>query len=139
MNALTLNGYIGVVRKARKGYLYAGLYHSENGKLRTIAEPFIESIDVIRERFKGVVSNKPALILGDWAENFKDIGIVLEEPKYSEYNLPSARNLYLLTLEEISSNNFVDALHIEPLYLQKSIAELNFEKKQKQIHQLQER
>lgn len=138
-NALTFNGYIGVVRKARESYLYAELYHSENGKLRTIAEPFIESIDVIREKFKGVVSNKPALILGGWAENFKDIGIVLEEPKYSEYNLPSARNLYLLTLEEISSNNFVDALHIEPLCLQKSIAELNFEKKQKQIHQLRER
>jgi tRNA threonylcarbamoyladenosine biosynthesis protein TsaB len=139
MNALIFNGYVGVVRKAREGYLYAGLYHSENSKLRTIVEPFIESIDVIREKFKGVVSNKPALILGDGAENFKDIGIVLEEPKYSEYNLPSARNLYLLTLEEISSNNFVDALHIEPLYLQKSIAELNFEKKQKQIHQLQEK
>jgi tRNA threonylcarbamoyladenosine biosynthesis protein TsaB len=99
-NALTFNGYIGVVRKAREGYLYAELYHSENGKLRTIAEPFIESIGVIREKFKGVVSNKPALILGGWAENFKDIGIVLEEPKYSEYNLPSARNLYLLTLEK---------------------------------------
>uniref|UniRef100_A0A7V4NEL2 tRNA (Adenosine(37)-N6)-threonylcarbamoyltransferase complex dimerization subunit type 1 TsaB n=1 Tax=Fervidobacterium pennivorans TaxID=93466 RepID=A0A7V4NEL2_FERPE len=139
MNALMFDGYIGVVRKAREGYLYAGLYHSKNAKLQTIVEPFIESIDVVRERFKEVVSDKPALILGDGAEHFRDIGILLEEPKRSEYNLPSARNLYLLTFEEIISNNFVDALHIEPLYLQKSIAELNFEKKQRQIQEMQER
>ncbi|AMW33104.1 tRNA (adenosine(37)-N6)-threonylcarbamoyltransferase complex dimerization subunit type 1 TsaB [Fervidobacterium islandicum] len=132
MNALASNGYIGVVRKAREGYLYAGLYHAENGKLHTLVEPFIESIDVVRERFK---SYNQLLLLGDGAEYFKDYGIVFEQPTYSQYNFPSVRNLYLLTIEEIANGNFVDALHIEPLYLQKSIAELNFEKKLKQIQE----
>lgn len=121
MNALMYNGYVAVVRKAREGYLYAALFHAENGEIVDIISPFIESIDVVKEKFKDY---SPTLFLGDGS------GFFTNNPLSTEYNLPSARNLYLLMNEEIEKGNFVDANSIEPLYLQKSIAELNFEKKQ---------
>jgi len=122
MNALMYDGFIAVVRKARENYLYAALFHARNGQMTDVINPFIESIDMVREKFKDY---SPVLFLGDGSELFTN------SPLNTEYNLPSARNLYLLTNEEIEKGNFIDANSIEPLYLQKSIAELNFEKKQK--------
>ncbi|MEJ5258052.1 MAG: tRNA (adenosine(37)-N6)-threonylcarbamoyltransferase complex dimerization subunit type 1 TsaB [Fervidobacterium sp.] len=126
LNGLFYNGYIAVVRKAREGYLYSALYKPENGKLDEIVSPFIETVDLINERYREF---SPKLFLGDGAEFFES-DVKLNKFELSELSLPTARNLYLLACEEIENERFVN--DIEPLYLQKSIAELNFEKRKKE-------
>lgn len=122
------NGYIVVVRKAREGYVYSAIYkgfNEENNKtsdniIEEVEKPFIDSIDNVRNKIE--IYN-PKICIGDGAEFF-DCTL-----NTSEYNYPSAKKLLQVFLKEIEKNNFVD--NVEPLYLQKSIAELNFEKRQK--------
>ena len=115
-------GYIVVVRKAREGYLYGGVYHgNSNGRLAEIESPFIDDVESIREK---ISRYEPKVCIGDGAEFFE------QRLESTDYNFPSARKLFKLTVEEIEKANFVEL--VEPLYLQKSIAELNFEKKQRE-------
>ena len=115
-------GYIVVVRKAREGYLYGGVYHGDsNGRLAEIERPFIDDVESIREK---ISCYEPKVCIGDGAEFFE------QRLESTDYNFPSARKLFKLTVEEIEKANFVEL--VEPLYLQKSIAELNFEKKQRE-------
>ncbi|HOP83114.1 MAG TPA: tRNA (adenosine(37)-N6)-threonylcarbamoyltransferase complex dimerization subunit type 1 TsaB [Fervidobacterium sp.] len=115
-------GYIVVVRKAREGYLYGGVYHGDSsGRLVEIERPFIDDVESIREK---ISCYEPKVCIGDGAEFFE------QRLESTDYNFPSARKLFKLTVEEIEKANFVEL--VEPLYLQKSIAELNFEKKQRE-------
>lgn len=124
------NGYIVVARKAREGYVYSAVYKGldeRNDKINNkndsiieeVEAPFIDSIERVRNKIE---MYSPRICIGDGAEFFDcALGSV-------EYNYPSAKKLLQLVLKEIERNNFVD--NVEPLYLQKSIAELNFEKRQ---------
>lgn len=115
------DGYTIVLRKAREGYLYGAVYKSGNGNIEEIEKPFIDDVESIKKKIELYA---PRLCIGDGAEFF--------DCKLSEnnFNLPSAKNLLRLVEREIMQENFVEI--VEPLYLQKSIAELNFEKKQKE-------
>jgi tRNA A37 threonylcarbamoyladenosine modification protein TsaB len=78
-------------------------------------------VESIREK---ISCYEPKVCIGDGAEFFE------QRLESTDYNFPSARKLFKLTVEEIEKANFVEL--VEPLYLQKSIAELNFEKKQRE-------
>lgn len=120
------DGYIIVVRKAREGYVYAGVYRGwnrefqKNCEVNEIESPFIESVENVKKRIE---KYNPKICIGDGAEFF-DCRL-----NTNEYNYPSSKNLLKLVFKEVEKNNFVN--FVEPLYLQKSIAELNFEKRQK--------
>jgi len=117
------DGYIVVVRKAREGYLYGGIYHgSSNGTLSEVEPALIDDVESIKAK---IVRYEPKICIGDGAEFFE------QRLESIDYNFPSARKLFKLTMEEIERGSFVDL--VEPLYLQKSIAELNFEKKQREF------
>ncbi|MFN6991128.1 MAG: tRNA (adenosine(37)-N6)-threonylcarbamoyltransferase complex dimerization subunit type 1 TsaB [Fervidobacterium sp.] len=123
------NGYIVVVRKAREGYVYCAVYkgldrvndkvNDNDDMIEEVEAPFIDSIERIRNKIE---MYNPRICIGDGAEFFD---CMLDSV---EYNYPSAKKLLQLVLKKIERNNFVDS--VEPLYLQKSIAELNFEKRQ---------
>ncbi|MGB9615354.1 MAG: tRNA (adenosine(37)-N6)-threonylcarbamoyltransferase complex dimerization subunit type 1 TsaB [Fervidobacterium sp.] len=112
-------GYIVVVRKAREGYLYGAVYQgSKFGEVVEIEKPFIDSVESIKLRIE---KYEEKIFVGDGAQFF-------DKTLNDEYSLPSAKKLMKLTLEEVKNKRFVDL--VEPLYLQKSVAELNFEKRQ---------
>lgn len=117
MNAAFFHGFVIVLRKAREGYLYGAVFEARSGRLSEIEKPFIDSVDRVGEKLDGY---EPKILLGDGAEFFTP-------PLHPEWNLPSAKALYVLANEGIERGTFV-ALP-EPVYLQKSIAELNFEKR----------
>lgn len=121
------DGYIVVVRKAREGYLYGAIYKGqEDGNLIEIEAPFIDSIDFIREKAK---KYNDKVFIGDGAQFFD------ERFEDDDINFPSSRNLFKLVSEEIELGNFVE--YVEPMYLQKSIAELNFEKRLREKQNLE--
>ncbi|MBO8161658.1 MAG: tRNA (adenosine(37)-N6)-threonylcarbamoyltransferase complex dimerization subunit type 1 TsaB [Thermosipho sp. (in: Bacteria)] len=106
-----------VARKARRGYLYGAVY-DEN--LNEIYEPFIESVDEFKKRIEKLNNY---IVIGDGAE-------ILEKNSFPEFfNYPTPERLLYLVEKEIQNENFVEK--VQPLYLQKSIAEINFEKKRK--------
>ncbi|MDK2887031.1 MAG: tRNA threonylcarbamoyladenosine biosynthesis protein TsaB [Thermosipho sp. (in: thermotogales)] len=107
-----------VARKARQGYLYGAVY-DEN--LRTLIEPFIETID----NFKEIISKfSDYYVVGDGSIFFEKKFIV--DPIF---NYPTPERFLFILEKEIQKGNFVKT--IQPLYLQKSIAEINFEKKRR--------
>ncbi|MCX7654421.1 MAG: tRNA (adenosine(37)-N6)-threonylcarbamoyltransferase complex dimerization subunit type 1 TsaB [Fervidobacterium sp.] len=118
------NGYVVVLRKAREGYLYGAIYkgNGNQGLIEEIEKPFIDDIESVRKKVKAYA---PSLCIGDGAEFFENR---LDE---NNYNVPSARNLLRLVEMEINAGRLVDV--VEPLYLQKSIAELNFEKREQKL------
>ena len=115
-NLMNSGKNIVVVRKARKGYIYGAIYDSN---LNTSVEPFVDSIESFSETLKNLENY---YIVGDGAEYF---GRELPEI----YDFPEPFKLGLLVEQEIESGNFVEK--VEPLYIQKSIAEINFEKRNK--------
>ncbi|QTA38355.1 tRNA (adenosine(37)-N6)-threonylcarbamoyltransferase complex dimerization subunit type 1 TsaB [Thermosipho ferrireducens] len=115
-NLMYCSKNIVVARKARQGYLYGAVY-DEN--LDEIISPFIETI----EGFKRKVSFlKDAIVVGDGAD------LLFEYEKAEEFlSFPDPLRMLNIVEDEIKNQNFVEKLN--PLYLQKSIAELNFEKR----------
>lgn len=107
-----------VARKARQGYLYGAVY-DEN--LNTLINPFIETI----ENFKRIVSKfSNCIVIGDGADFFEERGFL-----DTIFNYPSPERLLFVLQKEIQNGNFTEK--IQPLYLQKSIAEINFEKRRR--------
>lgn len=121
-NASFFNGYVVVLRKARQGYLYGAIYLGKGtGELEEVRTPFIQSVEAVRD----IVSEfNPKVFLGDGAEFFRTVTVL------QDWDLPRADNLAILVKGKIEAGQFVDL--VEPLYLQKSIAELNFEKRKGQ-------
>ena len=100
-----------VVRKARKGYVYAQVF------------PDWERPEVFEaESFKRTLANlEEYILLGDGADLF-DGDRTIEELWY-----PLPEILLKLTLERLESA--IDYTEVKPLYVQKSIAEINYERR----------
>ncbi|ANQ53924.1 peptidase M22 [Thermosipho sp. 1063] len=111
-NLLYCGKDIVVVRKARSGYIYGAIY---DDKLSVKVSPFVEEIEKFKERLNGDFS-----VIGDAAEFFGK-----KFPEFFDY--PQPERLGMLVEKEIENGNFVDK--VDPLYIQKSIAEINFEKR----------
>ncbi|APT73980.1 peptidase M22 [Thermosipho melanesiensis] len=113
-NLLYCGKDIVVVRKARSGYVYGAVY-TEN--LETKVPPFVEEIEKFKQKLEG-----DYFLIGDAAEFFGE-----KLPDVFDYPVPKMLGMFVE--EEIKKKNFVDK--VEPLYIQKSIAEINFEKRQR--------
>jgi tRNA threonylcarbamoyl adenosine modification protein YeaZ len=107
-----------VARKARQGYLYGAVY-DEN--LKTIVEPFIDTIENFK---KTILSLSNFIVIGDGATFFEERGTLDDI-----FNYPTPERLLFLLEHEVEEGNFVEK--IQALYLQKSIAEINFERKKR--------
>ncbi len=103
-----------VVRKARLGWVYYAVY---NGK-DVVEGPAVDRIEVVKERFEGAGD---LFIIGDGKEDF---GVAL-----GEFDYPTAEALDQYVTE--NWENQKNYWEIKPLYLQKSIAELNWERRVK--------
>jgi len=118
MNLSSWSGEIAIARKARSGYVYMSCYHDNE----CILKPSIYAISQVREK---ILSFKKPMVLGDAKSLFADVAELA--PRYLE-------NVRAENLVEIARSSPEDALIspelLEPLYLQKSIAEINFEKRQ---------
>ncbi|PLV58354.1 tRNA (adenosine(37)-N6)-threonylcarbamoyltransferase complex dimerization subunit type 1 TsaB [Thermotoga sp. KOL6] len=101
------DGVILVAKKARKGYSYCAVYSKEDDKLDIIKEPSV----LADKEMEIVVSEiKPSIFIKD------DVFI-------------SPRTLVEESERMLKEKKIIQHDEVEPLYLQKSIAELNFEKR----------
>jgi len=118
MNLSSWDGEIVIARKARSGYVYMSCYYDKE----CILEPSIYTISQARER---ILSFKKPVVLGDAKSFFANVAELA--PEYLE----NMRAENLLEIARSSSENaLISPELLEPLYLQKSIAEINFEKRQ---------
>lgn len=107
-----LNGIIMVVRKARKDSFYCGIYEKENAKVREILPPSVISEKELLKKMKEGI-----FVIGEGIEKFG----------YRDF-LEISSDIFI---EEVMrrKEESVSYYEIEPLYIQKSIAELKLEGK----------
>ncbi|PLV56976.1 tRNA (adenosine(37)-N6)-threonylcarbamoyltransferase complex dimerization subunit type 1 TsaB [Thermotoga sp. SG1] len=107
VKSLPIDGTVLVSRRARKGYRYFAVYSKQGDLLNTIKEPSVFSDEEVQ---KILSETKPSAVLEE--EIFISPKVLVEE-----------------TEKAFKEGRFVHYYEIEPLYLQKSIAELNWERK----------
>lgn len=112
-------GEIVIVKKAREGYVYFACYEQE----KQIISPTVMEIGIARNY---ITNLKNPIIAGDAKHHFEGLGMICSD------ELESIKGEILATevLEKIKDKIIIEPHELEPLYLQKSIAEINFEKKQ---------
>lgn len=111
-----VNGNHMVLRKGRKGFFYWQKY---NGFDRVGVTGF-SSI----EELHSSLENEPTLIF----ENEKDAS-AFEEYRTIISHEPSLEILTKITANNYYAKKLVNAMELKPLYMQKSIAEINWDKK----------
>jgi tRNA threonylcarbamoyl adenosine modification protein YeaZ len=126
-------GYKGIlvpmVDALRGGY-YTGFYTFSQGILKTIMEPAILTLEEVREKLSE--EEGEIMILGDIVEKKTE-----EELKFSanvliapdSLNIPKASNIPYLLKERIDRKEAEDIHELVPLYMRKSQAEHEYEKK----------
>lgn len=117
-NFLYHQGEIVIVKKAREGYVYIACYKENTEMLKPSVMEF--------EKAKHFVQtlNNP-VVVGDAKKLFEHIAQTAPD------ELEAIRGEVLLNkvFEKIKSKSILKPHELEPLYLQKSIAEMNFEKR----------
>ncbi len=115
--AVFWDGEILVLRKARKGWVY---YQAFSPAYEELTPPSIGEISKVGEFLRSL---KKPLLVGDGKEYFE----ALKAPDRFDY--PEPETLSQIVFER--RNEGVPYTELEPLYLQKSIAEINWEKRRK--------
>ncbi|MCD6550971.1 tRNA (adenosine(37)-N6)-threonylcarbamoyltransferase complex dimerization subunit type 1 TsaB [Thermotoga sp.] len=105
--SLSIDGTVLVSKRARKGYRYCAVYSKKNDSLEVIREPFVFSDEEVQ---KILSETRPSVVLEE--EIFISPKVLVEEAE-----------------KMLKEGKLVHYYEIEPLYLQKSIAELNWEKR----------
>jgi len=103
-----LKGRITVVRKARKGFFYCGIYYKENEEIQEILPPSVIS----REDLIHKIREKETFVIGEGINEFG----------YNDY-LEIDGEVFIKEILKNESKK-VSYYELEPLYIQKSIAEL---------------
>jgi len=103
-----LDGRIAVVRKARKGFFYCGIYDKKSLEIREISSPSVISEEDLLQRIK----KEKMFVIGDGIRKFG----------YEDYLEISGEVLVGEALKR--KDEKVSYYEIEPLYIQKSIAEM---------------
>ncbi|MEJ5228615.1 MAG: tRNA (adenosine(37)-N6)-threonylcarbamoyltransferase complex dimerization subunit type 1 TsaB [Pseudothermotoga sp.] len=113
------NGEVVIAKKAREGYVYLACYEEKTQKLA----PTVLELQAAKEFVKTLRS---PIVAGDGKEFFKEIA------KISSDEVEKIRGEILAkeVLRKAQEGVLVKPYELEPLYLQKSIAEMNFEKRQ---------
>jgi tRNA threonylcarbamoyladenosine biosynthesis protein TsaB len=128
-------GYQGIiipmVDALRNGY-YTGMYTFKGGKLVTLMEPTILTLDELLERVKD--EPREILIMGDIlskntsTETLKTKSHIILAPQ--NLNIPKAASIPYLLEDKIMNGECEDIYTLVPLYMRKSQAEYEYEKKQ---------
>ncbi len=111
-------GEIVVARKAREGYVYLACYRDDDQLL----EPTVKEIESARH-YVSTLQNP--LIVGEAKRFFLDLAKV----SLDELEQINGRILLMEVDKMIKNGSIVEPAFIQPLYLQKSIAEMNFERR----------
>lgn len=126
-------GYGGIIVPmvdALRGGFYTGFYTFEKGKLITLLEPTILSLDEIKEKLSS--EKREIMILGDVVQKISNEDLIFSDnviiaPKH--LHIPKASHLPDLLSDEISEGKSEDIHTLVPLYMRKSQAENEYEKK----------
>lgn len=105
--SLPTDGVIVVSRKAREGFRYFAAYEKRGNELSVVKPPCVDSVHVY----------------GDFLEKVRPSAILEDEYTISPFVLVEE------TEKAFNEGKAIHYFQIEPLYLQKSIAEMNLEKK----------
>lgn len=121
---------IPMVDALRNGY-YTGFYTFSEGKLVTIMEPTILTLDEVMDKVAD--ETKEIMIMGDIISKIP--GEELQSRKNiilcpQNLNIPKASTLPYLLRDKIESEEKEDIYSLVPLYMRKSQAEYEYEKKQ---------
>ncbi len=111
-----------VVRKARAGYYYWRSYEpSEEGTIIPASEPAFDSIETISM----ILKDNDCILLFDDHEAPEDFASFTKLQAFS----PSAETLFSIIDRELESVQPKPFREVNPLYLQRSLAEDNWEKR----------
>lgn len=121
---------IPMVDALRNGY-YTGFYTFSEGKLVTIMEPAILTLDEVMDKVAD--ETKEIMIMGDIiskipGEELQTRKNIILAPQ--NLNIPKASTLPYLLRDKIESEEKEDIYSLVPLYMRKSQAEYEYEKKQ---------
>ncbi len=116
---------------ARQGLLYTALYRGERNGPRRQTDYMALPPEELADFF--LVGEKPVILLGDGIELLgKAILSKLGERAFivpAASRLPRASSVAFLGLEALAENPLGDPITVEPLYVRKSAAEINLEKR----------
>lgn len=126
-------GYQGLIvpmMDALRGGYYTGIYCFEKGKLVTLMEPTILTLDELKARLSS--EEKEILILGDILEKRSKEEVLFSENVVlapANFNIPKASNIPYLLEDEIRLEKSANIHELVPFYMRKSQAENEYEKK----------
>ncbi len=128
-NLSSLDGIIVPMLDARRDEVFTAAYQFINDEIIEVTEPCVMTISEIAEKYKG----HKTTLLGD--------GVLMHHEELIEYNFefaPSqlmetrASGLCVAAIHAISKNEMDSYNDVQPLYLRKSQAEREFERKKEQ-------
>ncbi|HEY8541137.1 MAG TPA: tRNA (adenosine(37)-N6)-threonylcarbamoyltransferase complex dimerization subunit type 1 TsaB [Pseudothermotoga sp.] len=112
-------GEIVIVKRAREGYVYLACYKQD----KQILSPTVMEVQTAKDFLRNL---RDPIIAGDAKHDFEDFGIVCSD----ELEDIKGEILAAKVLTRAKDKMIIQPHELEPLYLQKSIAEMNFEKRQ---------
>lgn len=120
---------IGAVVDARRGEVFTALYRSVPGGVQRLERPRLCSPEDLASDL--LARNEEALLVGDGARRYASILGDAVHVEIGEVGLayPSAAALVELAHPRAVREEFVPARELEPLYLRRSDAELNWERR----------
>jgi tRNA threonylcarbamoyladenosine biosynthesis protein TsaB len=110
---------------AKKDQVYAAIYKTKEGELRRESDYLVIDVEDLAKRI-----SRKTLFVGPGAKLYqKKLIELLKDKAYfsqAEQSLPSGATVAFLGSKKLILNQFEDIVHLEPLYLRKSEAELKF-------------
>lgn len=129
-NVINFNGIICPVMDALRGNVYTALYRNNNGKLERLSEYLIISLEELSSLLKEY--NEPVLFIGDGTIKYKvELKDLKKEVVFPplHLNYTRASSLGELGLAKLLNGEKDDINDSTPLYLRKSQAEREYERK----------
>ena len=111
---------------ARRGELFTALFRKVPGGIQRVREVNVCTPDDLAAELE--VADEPALLVGDGALRYADTFHAIRRIEMAEQGLapPSARSLVQLAHARAMREEFVQPWEVEPVYLRKPDAEINW-------------
>ena len=111
---------------ARRGELFTALFRKVPGGIQRVREVNVCTPDDLAAELE--VADEPALLVGDGALRYADTFHDIRRIEMAEQGLaqPSARSLVQLAHARAMREEFVQSWEVEPVYLRKPDAEINW-------------
>ena len=111
---------------ARRGELFTALFRKVPGGIQRVREANVCTSDDLAAELE--VADEPALLVGDGALRYADTFHDIRRIEMAEQGLaqPSARSLVQLAHARAMREEFVQSWEVEPVYLRKPDAEINW-------------